>query len=169
MLQDEKCGVILCLAGSLFSAGLKEVVVDMIENNMVDAIVSTGALMVDQDFFEALGYKHYKGTPFIDDEYLRVNQIDRIYDTYIDENDLRACDYTISKIADRLGSGVYSSREFIHEMGKYLVDYGTKSRSVVKAAYEKNVPIFVPAFSDCSGLHSGLLEVQEGNFTSMSN
>jgi deoxyhypusine synthase len=56
MLRDKECGVILCLAGSLISAGLKKIIVDMIRNNMVDAIVSTGANMVDQDFFEALGF-----------------------------------------------------------------------------------------------------------------
>jgi deoxyhypusine synthase len=150
MLKDKDCSIILCLAGSLFSAGLKKVVIDMIENNMVDAIVSTGALIVDQDFFEALGFKHYKGTPFIDDELLRENNIDRIYDTFIDENDLRECDFTISKIAGNMASGVYSSREFISEMGEYLYVNGTKSESVVLAAYEKHVPIFVPAFSDCS-------------------
>lgn len=150
MLKEEGCSVILCLAGSLFSAGLKHVVVDMIENRMVDAIVATGALIVDQDFFEALGHRHYKGTPFVDDEYLRQNQIDRIYDTFIDENDLRQCDDVIAQIADELGSGVLSSREFIQEMGKYLVNKGVQEKSVIKAAYEHEVPIFVPAFSDCS-------------------
>ena len=59
MLRDQECGVILCLAGSLISAGLKKIFVDLIRNNMVDAIVSTGANIVDQDFFEALGFKHY--------------------------------------------------------------------------------------------------------------
>ena len=59
MLKDKECGVILCLAGSLISAGLKKVFVDLIRNNMVDAVVSTGANMIDQDFFEALGFKHY--------------------------------------------------------------------------------------------------------------
>jgi len=150
MLKDPSCSVILCLAGSLFSAGLKHVVVDMVENRMVDAIVSTGANMVDQDFFEALGFKHYQGSPFVDDEYLRANRIDRIYDTFIDENDLRECDDVITLLADRLGSGVMSSREFLREMGKYLTEVGTNERSVVKAAYEHGVPIFVPAFSDCS-------------------
>ena len=58
MLRDQDCGVILCLAGSLISAGLKQVFVDLIRNNMVDAIVSTGANIVDQDFFEALGFRH---------------------------------------------------------------------------------------------------------------
>ena len=59
MLQDGECAVILCLAGSLISAGLKQVIVDLLRNNMVDAIVSTGANIVDQDFFESLGFRHY--------------------------------------------------------------------------------------------------------------
>lgn len=150
MLKDKNCSVILCLAGSLFSAGLKNVVVDMVRNNMVDAIVSTGAIMVDQDFFEGLGFKHYKGTQFVDDNELRNLMIDRIYDTYIDEENLRDCDMTIAKICDNLEHRPYSSREFLKIMGEYLSKHGKNKDSVVLAAYQHNVPIFVPAFSDCS-------------------
>lgn len=152
MLKDKNCGVILTLAGSLFSAGLKKVVYDLVMNNMVDAIVSTGAVIVDQDFFEALGFKHYKGTPFVDDNELRDLMIDRIYDTYIDEENLRVCDDTCAKIADSLEPRPYSSREFIYEMAKYLEAKGGPKcdDSVIWACYKKNVPIFVPAFSDCS-------------------
>lgn len=150
MLSDPNCSVMLCLAGSLFSAGLKNVVVDMIRNNMVDTIVSTGAIMVDQDFFEGLGFKHYKGDQFADDNVLRELMIDRIYDTYIDEEDLRTCDMTIANICDTLERRPYSSREFIWHMGEYLSKHGKNKDSVVLAAYEHNVPIFVPAFSDCS-------------------
>jgi deoxyhypusine synthase len=152
MLADTECGVILTLAGSLFSAGLKKVVFDLVDNSMVDAIVSTGAIMVDQDFFEALGFKHYKGTPFSDDNELRDLAIDRIYDTYIDEDELRVCDETTEKIWNSLEPRAYSSRELIWEMGKYLENNGGPKvdDSVINAAYKKNVPIFVPAFSDCS-------------------
>ncbi len=152
MLKDKECGIILTLAGSIFSAGLKKVVYDLVMNNMADAIVSTGAIMVDQDFFEALGFKHYIGTPFSDDNLLRELHIDRIYDTYIDEDELRICDETCGKIADSLEPRPYSSREFIWEMGKYLEDHGGPKvdDSVISACYKKNVPIFVPAFSDCS-------------------
>ena len=52
MIEDKDCTIILCLAGSLVSAGLKKAIIDLIENNMVDSIVSTGAIVVDQDFFE---------------------------------------------------------------------------------------------------------------------
>lgn len=152
MLKDKECAVILTLAGSLFSAGLKKVVFDLVNNNMVDAIVSTGAIMVDQDFFEALGFKHYIGTPFVDDNEMRDLHIDRIYDTFIDEDELRVCDDTTAKIFDSLEKRAYSSRELLWHFGKYLDENGGPKvdDSVVYTAYKKNVPIFVPAFSDCS-------------------
>ena len=150
MLKDPDCSIILCLAGSLFSAGLKQVISDLIANNMVDAIVATGAIIVDQDFFEGLGFKHYQGSPFVNDNTLLEQHIDRIYDTYIDEDELRECDMTIAKIAGTLPPRPYSSREFIIAMGQYLTKQNSGSNSLVKQAYTKNVPIFVPAFSDCS-------------------
>jgi len=141
MLRDPDCGIILCLAGSLINAGLKKVFVDLIRNRMVDAIVSTGANMVDQDFFESLGFKHYiadesfkSGTR---DGELRQLMIDRIYDTLIDEEELRICDETTRKIADEL-------EPWLEKNGKTAVD------GIVLEAYRQEVPIFVPAFSDCS-------------------
>src|SRR3989338_3766647 len=124
MLRDSQCGIILCLAGSLISAGLKKVVVDMIDHNMIDVIVSTGANIVDQDFFEGLGFKHYQGSPHLDDVMLQNMAIDRIYDTLINEDELRICDDTIFKIANSLKPKPYSSREFIYEMGRYLEKNG---------------------------------------------
>ncbi|MFC1725863.1 deoxyhypusine synthase [candidate division KSB1 bacterium] len=162
MLEDKDCSVILCLAGSLFSAGLKTVAYDMIMNNMVDVIVSTGAVIVDQDFFEGLGFSHYMGTPFVNDEGLRELHIDRIYDTYIDEDELRECDMTIAEIAESLEKRPFSSREFIKEMGKYLDKNARNRESVVLAAYKKDVPVFVPAFSDCSA-GFGLIHHQAKN------
>ncbi|MDP9173817.1 MAG: deoxyhypusine synthase [Planctomycetota bacterium] len=155
MLLDEDCGIILCLAGSLISAGLKKVFSDLIRHNMVDAIVSTGANIVDQDFFEALGFRHYiaeeRFKSGMYDGELRELMIDRIYDTLIDEDELRICDNTIQKIADELEPRAYSSREFIREMGAYLKSTGCRATdSIVYEAYKCDVPIFVPAFSDCS-------------------
>jgi deoxyhypusine synthase len=154
MLRDEECGIILCLAGSLVSAGLKKVFVDMVRNRMVDCIVSTGANIVDQDFFEGLGFRHYiadeRLKAGLDDGMLRENHIDRIYDTLIDEDDLRYCDDVTKQIADSLEPRPYSSREFIREMGAYLAENGKQRESIVLAAYENDVPIFCPAFSDCS-------------------
>ncbi len=150
MIRDNGCTVFLTLAGSTSAAGCMQVYVDMVTNNMVDAIIATGASIVDMDFFEALGFKHYKGTPYADDKVLRDNYIDRIYDTYIDEEELQECDMTIYKIAESLEPRPYSSREFIREMGKWLVANSTKKDSLVQVCYEHNVPIFCPAFSDSS-------------------
>jgi deoxyhypusine synthase len=150
MIKDKDCTIILTLAGSTSAAGCMQIYADMVKYNMIDAIVATGASIVDMDFFEALGYKHYKGTPNVDDKKLREFYIDRIYDTYIDEEQLQSCDSAIKKIADSLEPRPYSSREFITEMGKYLVKNGKKKDSLVQTAYENNVPIFCPAFSDSS-------------------
>jgi deoxyhypusine synthase len=150
MIKDKDCTIILTLAGSSSAAGCMQIYADMVKYNMIDAIVATGASIVDMDFFEALGYKHYKGTPNVDDKKLREFYIDRIYDTYIDEEQLQSCDSAIKKIADSLEPRPYSSREFITEMGKYLVKNGKKKESLVQTAYENNVPIFCPAFSDSS-------------------
>jgi deoxyhypusine synthase len=179
MLRDTDCGVILCLAGSLISAGLQKIFVDLIRNNMVDAIVSTGANIVDQDFFEALGFNHY----IAGDEYkygagdadLRELMIDRIYDTFIDEEELRECDETTHQIANSLPPRPHSSREFIREMGAWLIKNGKTpgpnstnggKDSIVLAAYEKGVPIFCPAFSDCSA-GFGLVAHQHARRTSV--
>ena len=59
MIDDRRCAVILTLAGSLVSAGLKEALINLVECDMADVIVATGAIVVDQDFFEALGFRHY--------------------------------------------------------------------------------------------------------------
>lgn len=151
MLAEDDCAAILTLAGSTSAGGCMDVYADLVKNNMIDAVVATGASIVDMDFFEALGFKHYHGTPNVDDSKLREAYVDRIYDTYIDEEELQVCDKTIAEIAEKLERRPYSSREFIREMGKYLSEGNAKKKdSLVQAAYENNVPIFVPAFSDCS-------------------
>lgn len=150
MINDPDCTIWLTLAGSTSAGGCMQVYADMVRYNMIDVIVATGASIVDMDFFEALGFKHYKGTPNVDDKLLRSLYIDRIYDTYIDEEELQVCDETIKKIADSLEPRPYSSREFIKEMGKYLTTHAVKKNSLVQTAYEHHVPIFCPAFSDSS-------------------
>ena len=150
MLADRDCVIFLTLAGSTSAAGCMQIYADLVKYNMVDAVVATGASIVDMDFFEALGFRHYQGTPHVDDNELRRLYIDRIYDTYIDEEQLQHCDKTVTQIADALAPRPYSSREFIREMGKYLTKKAKKEGSLVQAAYEHDVPIFCPAFSDSS-------------------
>ncbi|WP_334127327.1 1,9-bis(guanidino)-5-aza-nonane synthase [Sneathiella sp.] len=149
-VEDEDCAIILTLAGSTSAGGCMHVYRDLVELGMVDAIVSTGASIVDMDFFEALGYRHYQADSSVDDNVLRSLYIDRIYDTYIDEEELQHCDEVIKQIADELEPRPYSSREFIREMGRWLKTNAVKKNSLIETCFDNDVPIFVPAFSDCS-------------------
>jgi len=162
MLKDKNCTIFLTLAGSTSAAGCMHVYRDLVKYNMVDAIVATGASIIDMDFFEALGFKHYQGSQFQDDKELRENYIDRIYDTYIDEDQLQMCDRIIGEIADTLEPRSYTSREFIQEIGKYLKTNSKKKGSLIEMAYDNNVPIFCPAFTDSSA-GFGLVMHQERN------
>ena len=162
MLRDKNCTIFLTLAGSTSAAGCMNIYRDMVKYNMVDAIVATGASIIDMDFFEALGFKHYQGSQFQNDNELRKNYIDRIYDTYIDEDELQLCDKTICDIADNLDPKSYTSREFIMEIGRYLKKFAKKKGSLIETAYDNNVPIFCPAFTDSSA-GFGLVMHQEKN------
>ena len=150
MLADKDCTIFLVIAGSTSAGGCMDLYAELLRNNMIDGIVATGASIVDMDFFEGLGHKHYQALDVPDDDTLRSLLIDRIYDTYIDEEQLQHVDHTIFEIAETLEARPYSSREFIREMGKYLVEHGKKDNSLVKLAYEHDVPIFCPAFVDSS-------------------
>src|SRR5919206_1164185 len=132
MLEDPACSIILVVAGSTSAGGCMDLYAELVRSNMVDAIVATGATIVDMDFFEALGHKHYQANEIPDDDTLRSLYIDRIYDTYIDEEKLQETDHTIAEIADSLEPRPYSSRAFIREMGKWLQTNGKKENSLVK-------------------------------------
>jgi deoxyhypusine synthase len=150
MLADKDCTIFLVIAGSTSAGGCMDAYAELVRSNMVDGIIATGASIVDMDFFEGLGHKHYQALEIPDDKVLRSLYIDRIYDTYIDEEQLQDCDHTIFEIAESLEAKPYSSRAFIREMGKYLSEKGKKENSLVKLAYEHDVPIFCPAFVDSS-------------------
>lgn len=162
MLADRDCSIILTIAGSTSAGGCMKLYADLIRYNMVDAIVATGASIVDMDFFEALGFRHYQADGEVDDRQLRDLYIDRIYDTYIDESELQACDQAICEIADALEPRPYSSREFIREMGRWLEDNSKKPDSLVELAFQHDVPVFCPAFTDSSA-GFGLVLHQDNN------
>lgn len=150
-IEDQACSTWLTLAGSTSAGGCMHIYRDMLKYGMIDVVVATGASIVDMDFFEALGFRHYQAQGGVDDRDLRDLYIDRIYDTYIDEEELQSCDSTIYALCNTLEPRPYSSREFIHEMGKWLAAGNAKKPgSLIQTAYEEGVPIFCPAFSDSS-------------------
>ena len=153
MLQDEeRPTIMLGLAGPLIAAGLRKVIRDMVHHNMVDVIVSTGAVLY-QDYYNALGGGHYYGSPAADDTKLRELFINRIYDTYVDEELFCEDDTLIGKFADKLEPRNYSSREFISLLSETIDD----KESILVAARKKNIPVFCPALND-SSIGIGLTE-----------
>jgi deoxyhypusine synthase len=164
MLTDPKRPTIfLGLAGSLIAAGMRQVIVDLIEKNMVDVVVSTGAI-ISQDFYQVRGGRHYHGDANADDKELRDLYIDRLYDTFIDEEKYWKTDLAVSRFADsliapqgrgRLGEGhSLSSRAFLALLGeKAKRDRG----SILGACVRNGVPLFVPALND-SSIGIGLTE-----------
>ena len=153
MLTDpDRPTVLLGLAGPLVAAGLRKVIRDMIEYGLVDVVVSTGAILY-QDYYQAQGFQHYLGMPNADDRKLRKLLIDRIYDTYVDEEKFTILDSKIGRFADELPSGEYSSRSFLNELAKDITD----PNSILGAAFKRGVPIFSPALND-SSIGIGLTE-----------
>lgn len=144
--------VLLGLAGPLIAAGLRKVIRDLIDCGAVDCVVSTGAILY-QDIYQARGHGHYVGSPLADDGELRRLHIDRIYDTYVDEDRFWDTDTWIGRMADQLPPGNYSSRQFLD----YLADQLDDRESIVATCRRRGVPMFAPAIND-SSIGIGLTE-----------
>ena len=158
MLEEEELTVILTIAGSTQAAGCLKLYRDLVRYNMVDVIVATGASIIDMDLFEGLGNKHYIGSSKADDNILREEYIDRIYDTFISEDDLKQVDNFVADFANKISDTTMSSREFLNKLGWHL----RTSNSLVQECYKEDVPIFCPALND-SAAGIGLLMHQTNN------
>lgn len=147
MVRDKKCTVFLALAGAVVPAGMRSLIADLIREQLIDVVVSTGANMV-HDAIEALGGHHYKGHWAVDDYLLYRYHIYRIYDVFVPEEDFTRLDYRLAQIYDEIASEcvgrTLSSKEFAWELGKRLED----PSSILRAAYETKAPIFLPAVRD---------------------
>lgn len=152
MADSDRPTVFLGLAGPLIAAGLRKTIRDMVASGMVDAIVSTGAIIY-QDIYQARGFQHYVGSPDADDAKLRELFIDRIYDTYVDEEKFWETDCWIGQFADTLPPGFYSSRLFLEKLAGILKD----DQSILATAVKRGVPVFCPAIND-SSIGIGLTE-----------
>jgi len=147
MVCDDDCFKVLTLSGAMTVAKMGLVICDMIDQGMVDAIVSTGALMT-HGFVESAGMTHFKYTWNMDDEELYEKGYDRIYDTLELEKNLDDVSYIVDEILDKADyKEVLCSYKINQLLGEYLVKK-TKGRGPLKSAREKNVPVYVPAFTD---------------------
>jgi deoxyhypusine synthase len=150
MLRDEGCVVFFGMSGAMVPAGMRRVVAHLIEHRFVDVVVTTGA-NVFHDIHEALGGRHFLGTPNADDTLLQRHGIDRIYDVFAREEEFRSVDRLIAELSRELSAGrEYSSREVVAFLGEKLLERGAAGDSLVVAAHRRGVPVFVPALGDSS-------------------
>jgi deoxyhypusine synthase len=147
MLKDKDCTVFLALSGVVVPAGMRTIVTDLIRKKLVDVIVSTGACMV-HDAIEAIGGHHYIGSPAVNDAELYRYHLFRIYDIFVPEEDYVKLDLKLSGMYDDIAQEhkgeSLASNEFSWEIGKRLTD----KNSILRAAYEENIPVFLPAVRD---------------------
>lgn len=150
-MLEKKATVFLGIAGALVPGGMKKIITDMIRNDMVHVIVTTGA-NVTHDIIEAFGGEHIRQVPYSSDSELREKSIDRIYDAFVADESFMKLEDNIQPIYSEIYEKnkdsnnilAISTRQLMSLIGEKLDD----PDSFVRAAYEKNVPIYVPAFGD---------------------
>ncbi|UCE36552.1 MAG: deoxyhypusine synthase family protein [Thermoplasmata archaeon] len=147
LTDEERPTIFLGLTGPLIAAGLRNILSDIVKKTMVDVVVSTGAI-VYQDLLYARGGLHYHGrSANIDDKKLRDLRINRIYDVFSDDILFFETDDFVDKYTqNNMEPGNYSSREFLRELSKDITD----DNSILKACYDNDTPLFVPALNDSS-------------------
>jgi deoxyhypusine synthase len=147
MVRDPECTVVLTLSGAMTIAKMGKVISKMVDTGMVQAIVSTGALMA-HGLSEAVGMVHYRSDPSISDEELFEKGYNRVYDTLEMEANLNYVEAFTSRALDRLGEQRELSSEIVNRtLGQVLAE-DEHGSGVLRSAYLKNVPVYVPAFTD---------------------
>ena len=152
MLGEDDLTLMMGYTGAMSPAGMRKIIAFMVQNRMIDCLVSTGANMF-HDIHESHGGKHYVGSHCANDEALFKDGVDRIYDVFAVEQEFRGTDYMVMEFAKKYleANKSYSSRDFLYRLGKWLYEeHGADEDSIVVSAYLHNVPIFVPALCDSS-------------------
>ncbi len=147
MVRDPKCKVVLTLSGAMTIAKMGKVIAKMIDTGMVQAIVSTGAL-VAHGISEAVGNVHYRHDPRMSDEELFAKGYNRVYDTLEMEANLNYVEEFVSRAFDELGPERELSSHLLCRTIGELLDREPDAEGVLRSAYRKNVPVFIPAFTD---------------------
>ena len=148
MARDKDCFVVMTLAGAMTVAKQGLIIADLVDRGIVKAIVSTGALMA-HGLVEATGRAHFRHNPALSDEELYEAGYNRVYDTLEPEQNLDDVEKVIFEVLQAWDTNeVLSSYKLNRAVGAFLATHAKGQRGILKSAYEKNVPVFVPAFTD---------------------
>jgi deoxyhypusine synthase len=156
MARDEECFVVMTLSGAMTVAKQGLIVTELIDRGIVNAVVSTGALMA-HGLVEATGRAHFRHNPEVSDEELYEQGYNRVYDTLEPEQNLDDVEEVMSSVLEGWDHNeVMCSYKLNHAIGAYLAKQ-TPERGILKSAHAMGVPVFVPAFSDSEmGLDTAL-------------
>jgi deoxyhypusine synthase len=151
--RDEECFVVLTLSGAMTVAKQGLIVTDLIDRGIVNAVVSTGALIA-HGLVEATGHAH----PEASDPELYEQGYNRVYDALNPEQNLDDVEEVMSAVLESWDHNeVMCSYKLNHAIGAYLAKHSAGQRGILKSAYECGVPVFVPAFTDSElGLNTAL-------------
>lgn len=157
MARDEECFVVLTLSGAMTVAKQGLIVTDLIDRGIVNAVVSTGALMA-HGLVEATGRAHFRYNPEVSDVELYEQGYNRVYDTLEPEQNLDDVEEVMSAVLEGWDHNeTMCSYKLNHTIGAYLAKHSGEQRGILKSAHEMGVPVFVPAFSDSElGLDTAL-------------
>ncbi len=162
MLTEKKCVIFFGLAGAMVPGGLRNVIKYLVQNRLIDIIVSTGANLF-HDIYESLGHCHYKIRPDTNDLHLRRFRFDRMYDTAGDDITYEEIDSLISSFGYSLEKRPHTTREFFSLFGKFLAPK-VKEDGIITSAYKAGVPIYSPSIAD-SGYGLSLFYGKKGKNT----
>lgn len=144
MFDDKDCKVFFGLAGAMVPAGMKNIVVDMLESRKIDVFVTTGANLT-HDLIEALGYNHFQGTCSVDDKVLNKKNIDRIYESFMPNEVYEGLEDFFVKILTEMPFNVNNIKDFLWYVGSRVPK---NKKSILRVCYEKKIPVFCPALAD---------------------
>ena len=148
MARDEDCFVVMTLAGAMTVAKQGLIIAELIDRGIVNAIVSTGALMA-HGLVEATGRSHFRYNPDVPDTELYEQGYNRVYDTLEPEQNLDDVEHVMAEVLGSWDhSDVLCSYKLNHKIGEFLAKRSKEQRGILKSAYDQGVPVFVPAFTD---------------------
>lgn len=155
MIADPECKVVMTLSGAMTIAKMGKIITKMIDEGMVQCIISTGALMA-HGLSESVGKTHYRHDPSMSDEELFKKGYNRVYDTLEMESNLNYVEHLVTQTVKRLSQDQPLCSEMLtRELGKTLAEE-VQGEGILKSAYLKNVPVYIPAFTDSEvGLDMG--------------
>jgi deoxyhypusine synthase len=143
MIKDKDCTIFLGLAGALIPGGMRNIIRTMIEKDIVNCLVTTGANL-SHDLLETSGGTHYHGSETLDDIKLKEKEMSRIFSTLIPYESFTKFEKMAQEVLNSIPTNKMSTRQFLYEIGRYIND----PKSIVRTAFLKKVPIFSPSFAD---------------------